>query len=141
MNLNQWSLRSRLTVGILVLTALGFTASFIGTTNALKGYLVGQIDDQLNSIVGGTAQRLDRGARIQNNEEDDLNEHGRMRARGSNNSPQPLQRIPTTLSVTLLTKNGEIKGVLGGDLTPSQITDYLQGFTSADAMEIGRAHV
>ena len=134
MNLNQWSLRSRLTIGILVLTALGFTASFIGTTNALKGYLVGQIDDQLNSIVGGTAQRLDRGAQIQNNEEDDLNEHGRMRARGSNNGPQPLQRIPTTLSVTLLTKNGDIKGVLGGDLTPSQITDYLQGFTNADAL-------
>jgi len=72
MNINQWSLRSRLTVGIVVLSAIGFAVSFFGTANALNGYLVGQIDNELNSVVGGTAMRLDRGAVIQQN--DDLYE-------------------------------------------------------------------
>ena len=133
MNLNQWSLRSRLTIGIVVLSALGFAASFIGASSALKGYLVGQIDDQLSSVVGGTALRLDRGATIQNND-DDLEEHHRNNQGGQGNSPQPLQRIPTTLSVTLISKDGTIKGALGGDLTTFQITDYLQNFTREKAV-------
>lgn len=133
MNLNQWSLRSRLTIGILVLTAIGFAASFVGTANALRGYLIGQIDEQLNSVVGGTALRLDRGAVIQNNEENELEEHERRERNRPAPTPQPLQRIPTTLSVTLLTNDGEIKGALGGDLATSQITDYLKGFTNAKA--------
>ena len=72
MNINQWSLRSRLTIGIVLLSAIGFAASFYGTSAALKGYLIGQIDNELNSVVGGTAMRLDRGAIIQQNN-DDLN--------------------------------------------------------------------
>ena len=131
MKLNQWSLRSRLTVGILLLSALGFAAIFIGTTSALKSYLVGQIDDQLNSVVGGTALRLDRGAQIQNNEEGELEEHHNDKAKAT---PQPLQRIPTTLSVTLLATDGTVKGALGGDLTTFQITDYLTDFTTSKAL-------
>jgi len=65
LKINQWSLRSRLTIGILVLSAIGFSAASFGATQALKSYLVGQIDNQLGSIVGGTAMRLDRGATIQ----------------------------------------------------------------------------
>ena len=70
MNINQWSLRSRLTIGIVLLSAIGFAASFYGTSAALKGYLIGQIDNELNSVVGGTAMRLDRGAVIQQNEDE-----------------------------------------------------------------------
>ena len=132
MKINQWSLRSRLTVGIVLLSAIGFLGSFFGSASALRGYLVGQIDDQLNSVVGGTAMRLDRGAAIQNTETDPNDEHGNEAAQ--NRAPQPLQRIPTTLSVTLIGKNGVIKGALGGDLATSQITDYLKNFTNAKAV-------
>jgi two-component system OmpR family sensor kinase len=131
MNLNQWSLRSRLTIGIVLLSAIGFAVTFYGTTNALNSYLVGQIDNELNSVVGGTAMRLDRGAVIQQNE-DEIEEH-RMRRDAA--TPQPLQRIPTTLSVTLLSADGVIKGELGGDLTASQISDYLNAFDNAAAVE------
>ena len=103
------------------------------TANALNGYLVGQIDNELNSVVGGTAMRLDRGAVIQQND-DEFEEHRRNRAARATAAPQPLQRIPTTLSVTLLGKDGAVKGELGGDLTTAQITDYLNKFDNAAAL-------
>jgi two-component system OmpR family sensor kinase len=133
MNLNQWSLRSRLTIGIVVLSAIGFAASFGSASNALKGYLIGQIDNELTSVAGSTAMRLDRGAVIQNNDEEDFENH-RRRGQASI-APQPLQRIPTTLSVTLLAANGNIKGRLGGDLGANEITDYLKDFNSEDVQE------
>ena len=106
MNINQWSLRSRLTIGIVLLSAIGFAFAFYGTASALNGYLVGQIDNELKSVVGGTAMRLDRGAVIQQNN-DELNEEEHHGRRGGNATPQPLQRIPTTLSVTLLGAEGQ----------------------------------
>lgn len=135
MKLSQWSLRSRLTIGIVLLSAIGFMAIFFGTSAALKGYLVNQIDDQLKSVAGGTSVRLDRGAAIQRDSDDDeIEEHHGNRNRGI--APQPLQRIPTTLSVTLLDPNGVIKGSLGGDLATSQIADYVAGFTNSDALSV-----
>ena len=134
MNINQWSLRSRLTIGIVLLSAIGFAFAFYGTASALNGYLVGQIDNELKSVVGGTAMRLDRGAVIQQ-DTDDLNEEEHRGRRGANATPQPLQRIPTTLSVTLLSADGVIKGELGGDLTSAQITDYLDEFDNATALK------
>ena len=133
MNINQWSLRSRLTIGIVLLSAIGFAASFYGTSAALKGYLISQIDNELSSVVGGTAMRLDRGAVIQQNT-DEFEENESHHRRGvAATTPQPLQRIPTTLSVTLFGSDGSIKGELGGDLTASQITDYLGTFTRTRA--------
>lgn len=134
MNINQWSLRSRLTIGIVLLSAIGFAASFYGTSAALKGYLIGQIDNELNSVVGGTAMRLDRGAIIQQNNDDLESSENHHRKGATNTAPQPLQRIPTTLSVTLLGADGSVKGELGGDLTTSQITDHLGTFTNAKAV-------
>jgi len=133
MNINQWSLRSRLTVGIVVLSAIGFAVSFFGTANALNGYLVGQIDNELNSVVGGTAMRLDRGAVIQQNDDLYEEEHRQWGKKSASAAPQPLQRIPTTLSVTLLGADGTVKGELGGDLASAQITDYLKNFTNEKA--------
>lgn len=121
----------------MLLSALGFTAIFFGTTAALKGYLVGQIDEQLQSVAGGTAMRLDRGAVIQReNDDDELAGENHRRRQGQAATPQTLQRIPTTLSVTLIDPNGLIKGSLGGDLATSQIADYLNGFTNADALSV-----
>lgn len=134
MNINQWSLRSRLTIGIVLLSAIGFAASFYGTSAALKGYLIGQIDNELNSVVGGTAMRLDRGAVIQQNNDEFEDGENHYRKGATNTAPQPLQRIPTTLSVTLLGADGSVKGELGGDLTTTQITDHLGTFTNAKAV-------
>ena len=120
------------TCALPIFSAIGFAVTFYGTTNALNSYLVGQIDNELNSVVGGTAMRLDRGAVIQQ-DDDEIEEH--RQRRGVAAAPQPLQRIPTTLSVTLLSSDGAIKGELGGDLTSSQISDYLKAFDNAAAVE------
>lgn len=132
MNLNQWSLRSRLTIGIVILTAIGFTAIFYGTSNALKNYLINEIDAELMNVAGTTAMRLDRGAQIDSDQDDYPVRRGRAH---ENSAPAILQRIPTTLSVTLLDKDGNIKGALGGDLTTYRITDYLDDFDNDDAQE------
>lgn len=132
MNLNQWSLRSRLTIGIVMLTAIGFAAIFYGTSNALKNYLINEIDTELMNVAGTTAMRLDRGAQIDSDQDDYPVRRGRAH---ENSAPAILQRIPTTLSVTLLDKDGNIKGALGGDLTTYRITDYLDDFDKDDAQE------
>ena len=132
MNLNQWSLRSRLTIGIVILTAIGFAAIFYGTSNALKNYLINEIDAELMNVAGTTAMRLDRGAQIDSDQDDYPVRRGRAH---ENSAPAILQRIPTTLSVTLLDKDGNIKGALGGDLTTYRITDYLDDFDNDDAQE------
>ena len=130
MNINQWSLRVRLTIGIVVLTALGFTATFFGASNALKGYLVDQIDNELMNVAGSTAMRLDRGAALANDEDDFPRKRHNEREEAI---PTPLQRIPTTLSLTLLSADGVVQGALGGDLTTYEITDYLVGFDKSKA--------
>ena len=54
------SLRNRLTIGVLVLSAIGFVGAGVGSQALLRNYLIHQVDDQLLSVVGGTAQRLDQ---------------------------------------------------------------------------------
>lgn len=125
MNINRWSLRSRLTIGIILLSALGFISIFAAASQTLRSYLVSQVDDQLSSVAGGTSQRINRGAAILDSE-NTLGSHHEMHE-------APLQRVPSTLSVTLLDKDGNVKGALGGDLTTFTVTDYLQGFTNAKA--------
>ena len=132
MQINQWSLRSRLTIGIVVLSAIGFATSFAGASNLLKNYLIHQVDDELNSVGGTTALRIDRGATIANNE--NVPETTQHNEKHEAAHQQPIQRIPTALSVTLLAQDGSIKGALGGDLTTFQITDYVKGFTREMAL-------
>ena len=56
--LRNWSLRNRLTAGVLALSAIGFIGAGLVVQKSLQGYLIGQIDEQLISVVGGTSQRL-----------------------------------------------------------------------------------
>ena len=50
-SLRTWSLRSRLTLGILLLSAFGFILSSLVARQALEGYLVGQVDTQLTTLA------------------------------------------------------------------------------------------
>ena len=54
------SLRNRLTIGVLVLSAIGFIGAGVGSQALLRNYLIHQVDEQLISVIGGTAERLDR---------------------------------------------------------------------------------
>ena len=66
--LRNWSLRNRLTVGVLILSALGFIGGGLVVQTSLRGYLIGQIDEQLTSVIGGTSQRLNAAGIINDDE-------------------------------------------------------------------------
>ena len=120
--LAQVSLRNRLVIGGLILSALGFAASDFAARSALRSYLVDQVDTQLSGIAGGSVLRLDR-AGIQAEADDQANPQRAAQ------TVRPFGRVPTAISVTLLNQSGAIIGAVGGDLATQQIADYLTGFT------------
>jgi two-component system OmpR family sensor kinase len=132
-SLRTWSLRSRLTLGILLLTAFGFILSSLVAKQALEGYLVGQIDTQLITLSKSSLPII-AVAGIVREEEEEFREH-RFEGRGRNQEPprprNPFSRIPTTTSLTVLDASGNVTGKLGGDLNTAQIADYLAGFDLA----------
>ena len=130
--LRKSSLRNRLSVGVLLLSALAFAASGIAVQGSLQSYLMGQVDEQLLSVVGGTTLRLDRAGIA--NDDDGRNEESKNKGNPARvaSPPTPLTRVPTSTSVTLIDPFGNIIGGLGGDLNANQITDYVKGLLPGD---------
>ena len=138
--LRNWSLRNRLTVGVLILSALGFIGGGLVVQTSLRGYLIGQIDEQLTSVIGGTSQRLNAAGIINDDEVNpgesgEENENGRMSAQ--NKAVTPLNRIPTSISVSLLDSNCEFDGGIGGDLNTNRIADFIVGWTPQEIAMLG----
>ena len=138
--MKTWSLRSRISLGVVLLTAFGFLASGVVAQNALQSYLTTQIDHELEAITGGTLPRILRagiahealeGHRA---EREDRSE-GEVPAANQPNSP--LQRIPTTTSLTVLDADGNIVGGLGGDLNKASISDYVRGLLPSEVAKHG----
>jgi two-component system OmpR family sensor kinase len=122
------SLRNRLTIGVLVLSAIGFVGAGVGSQALLRDFLINQVDDQLLSVVGGTAERLDR-AGIANDDDDDSPTTAR--------SVTPLNRVPTSISVTVLDPFGNLIGGIGGDLNSNKIPDYVTGLLPGQVAAYG----
>jgi two-component system, OmpR family, sensor kinase len=121
---NDWansSLRNRLTIGVLVLSAIGFVGAGVGAQALLRDYLINQVDDQLLSVIAGTAERLDRAGIERDNDDDDP---------AAARTVTPLNRVPTSISVTVLDPFGNLIGGIGGDFNSNQITDYVKGFAA-----------
>ena len=121
------SLRNRLTIGVLVLSAIGFIGAGVGSQALLRNYLISQVDEQLLGVIGGTADRLDR-AGIERDRDDDS-----AAAQGLT----PLNRVPTTISVTVLDPFGNLVGGIGGDLNSNKITDYVKGLLPGQVAAFG----
>ena len=133
--ISHWSLVSRLMLGVVILSATGFVASDFAAQNMLRTYLTHQIDDQLQSVVGGSIQRVQQ-AGVAPRPEEEIEEN---LARASKRvlkralkpkAPAPLQSVPTSTSITLLDVKGKIVGAIGGDLNKANIADYVTGLTS-----------
>ena len=124
------SLRNRLTVGVLVLSAIGFIGAGVGAQALLKDYLINQVDDQLLSVVNGTADRLDQAGIAR---DDDGDDRGPQAARATT----PLNRVPTSISVTVLDPFGNLVGGIGGDLNSNQVTDYVMGLLPGQVAAFG----
>ena len=134
--LRTWSLRSRLTLGILLLTAFGFILSSLVAKQALEGYLVGQVDSQLTSLAK-TSLPIIAAAGIVPEEEQENFQH-RQEGRGGEEAPlrprNPFSRIPTATSITVLDINGNVTGTIGGDLNSVRAADYLSGLTLPEVL-------
>ena len=136
-SLRTWSLRSRLTLGILLLTAFGFVLSSVVAKQALEGYLIGQVDNQLISLSKTSLPIIAVAGIVREEAEDDFEHRGEGRDHEENppRPRNPFSRIPTTTSLTVLDANGFVTGRLGGDLNSAQIADYLSGFDISDVRE------
>ena len=132
--LATWSLRRRLTFGILLLTAAGYVISGVIAQQALKGYLLHQVDSQLVALSGGTLPRV---AAFGIADSDDWQENREKRKKnGPLRITTPLQRIPTSTSITLLDSKGLVLAELGGDLNSSPIANYLDGLSMSDVASL-----
>jgi two-component system OmpR family sensor kinase len=129
-SVNNWSLRDRLTAGILILSAFGFIGAGIGSQTLLRDYLINQVDEQLLSVVGETSDQLDRAGIEDTSSQENAREF-------SDSAATPLDRVPTSISVTVLDPFGNLVGGLGGDLNSNQITEYVRGLLPSQVMEFG----
>lgn len=122
--LSNWSLKNRLVISVLLLSALGITIADFAAQTALKSYLIGQADDQLTAVAGGSLLRLDRaGIEPADNDDDNPKVANPSKAR-------PLNRVPSAISITLLTPDGIILGNLGGELSNSRISEAVAGLSA-----------
>jgi len=133
--LSSASLRTRLLVGVLLLSALGFVVSDLVAQNAMQKFLLKQVDDQLISVADGALLRVDR-AGIQSDTDGD--EGSSNSSAKATTAPQtPLRSVPSSVSITLLDPFGNYVGGVGGDLNAQKITDYVLGTLPANAAQYG----
>lgn len=136
--LRNWSLRNRLTIGVLVLSAIGFIGAGFVAQNSLRMYLIGQVDDQLLSVIGGTTNRVNQAGIVN---DDDANpkhpENNEVARSAKAQSATPLNRVPSTISVTVLDPFGNLIGGIGGDLNANKITDFVTGLLPSEIAAFG----
>jgi two-component system OmpR family sensor kinase len=134
----NWSLLNRLTLGVVLLSSMGFVASDIAAQTLLRSYLTHQMDDELISVSGGSLPRVDRAgiAHEADEGEGERNREGESRSTAPV-APAPLQRVPTSTSVTLIGPAGVVLGQIGGDLNSTEISTYLKGITAEKVSEYG----
>jgi two-component system OmpR family sensor kinase len=57
---SNWSLLNRLTLGVVLLSAMGFLASDVAAQTLMRSYLTQQMDSELLSVAGGSFPRVER---------------------------------------------------------------------------------
>jgi len=126
--LSRWSLRNRLIVATMALTAVAIIASDFAASTSLNRFLVNQVDTQLQSVAGGSLLRLDRAGIDPNSTETSATSK-------SDEQPfkpvRPLGGVPTATTVTLLDLNGALVGQLGGDIDSVAGDNPFIGLTAA----------
>ena len=127
---SQWSLRNRLVLGVVILSTLGFTASGLVAQKQIESFLIHQIDDQLINVASGSLPRISLAGIVN---DDEYQERRGRQERDDVDVPQtPLDRVPTSISLTLLNATGAVIGGIGGDLNSVSVRDYIGGYSPAD---------
>jgi len=130
---SQWSLRNRLVLGVVILSTLGFTTSGIVAQKQIEAFLIHQIDDQLLNVASGSLPRVNLAGIVN---DDEYQERRGRQERDSDDVPQtPLDRVPTSISLTLLDENGGVVAGIGGDLNRVSVRDYIAGYSATKVAE------
>lgn len=130
---SQWSLRNRLVLGVVILSTLGFIASGVVAQKQIESFLIHQIDDQLINVGSGALPRVNLAGIVN---DDEYQERRGRPERDKDAVPQtPLDRVPTSTSLTLLDANGTVVGGIGGDLNRVSVRDYIAGYSPAEVAE------
>ena len=128
---SNWSLLNRLTLGVVLLSAMGFLASDVAAQTLMRSYLTQQMDSELLSVAGGSFPRVERAGIAREARGSQSDEEG-----DEDDAPAvPLQSVPTSISLTLIGPAGIILGQIGGDLNSTEITSYLQSITPEQVIE------
>ena len=130
---SQWSLRNRLVLGVVILSTLGFITSGVVAQKQIESFLIHQIDDQLINVATGALPRVSLAGIV----DDDFEERGGRQGRDNDDDvPQtPLDRVPTSTSLTLLDASGAVVGGIGGDLNTVSVRDYIAGYSPSEVAE------
>ena len=124
---SNWSLLNRLTLGVVLLSAMGFLASDVAAQTLMRSYLTHQMDSELISVAGGSFPRVERAG---------IAREARENKSDDDDAPAvPLQSVPTSISLTLIGPAGIVLGQIGGDLNSTEITSYLQSITPEQVIE------
>ena len=135
--LRNWSLRNRLTIGVLILSAFGFVGAGVTSQFLLRNYLISQVDDQLNSVIGGTANRVNSAGIAKDADSSPNTGESSETSPASSARMTPLNRVPTSISVSVLDAQGILVGGIGGDLGASRIADYIKGLLPSQVATFG----
>jgi len=106
--LSLWSLRNRLILAAVFLASLAIIASDFAANTALRSYLISQVDNQLFNISSGSLERLDRAGIAPPSQVQESPSPFRV--------VQPIRGVPTSTSLTLLDREGNLIGQVGGEL-------------------------
>jgi two-component system OmpR family sensor kinase len=128
---SNWSLLNRLTLGVVILSAMGFLASDVAAQTLMRSYLTQQMDSELISVAGGSFPRVERAGIAREARGYQSGDEG-----DEDDAPAvPLQSVPSSISLTLIGPAGIILGQIGGDLNSTEITSYLQSITPERVIE------
>ena len=128
---SNWSLLNRLTLGVVLLSAMGFLASDVAAQTLMRSYLTHQMDSELISVAGGSFPRVERAGIAREAREREGDDE-----RDDDDAPEvPLQSVPSSISLTLIGPAGIVLGQIGGDLNSTEITSYLQSITPERVIE------
>ena len=119
------SLRGRLVITAVTLTAIALAITDITATIILRNNLTARLDDQLRSVAGGQTLRLD-----QLHLNDPVNDSQSMMPGMGSLGPR---RVPNSITLTLLDPKGKVVQQFGGGLDNSDLADALSGLTISQA--------
>jgi two-component system OmpR family sensor kinase len=117
------SLRGRLVIAVVTLTAIALVITDITATVILRDNLINRIDTQLRAVAGGPTLRLDQMHLTDQIDDSVPTPSGTVRTR----------RVPNAITLTLLDPTGKVVRQIGGSAINSELGRALTGITIAQA--------